>query len=84
MSDRGKEPTLIEAWGAIQRIEQAVFGDAHINHSGLVKDMAVIKEFMLKWDKREYAWKLIFTVMGSNLVLTILSVVLSLWIGGGS
>jgi len=84
MSEQRKEPTLIEAWGAVQRIEQAVFGDAQINHAGLVKDMAIVKEFMLKWDKREYAWKLIFTVMGSNLVLTVLSVVLSLWIGGGS
>jgi hypothetical protein len=82
MDNKG-EPTLLEAWAAVQRIEQAVFGDTRINHAGLVEDMKLVKEFMLKWDKREYAWKLIFTVMGSNLLLTILSVVLSLWIGGG-
>jgi hypothetical protein len=82
MDSKG-EPTLLEAWAAVQRIEQAVFGDTRINHAGLVEDMKLVKEFMLKWDKREYAWKLIFTVMGSNLLLTILSVVLSLWIGGG-
>ena len=44
--------------------------------------MAVVKEIMLKWDKREYAWRLVFAVLGSNLVLTVLSLVVSLWIGG--
>jgi hypothetical protein len=84
MDDRRKEPTLLDAWGAIQRIEQAVFGDTHISHKGLVTDMETVKEFMLRWDKREYAWKLLFAAATSNVVLTVLSVVLTLWLGGGS
>jgi hypothetical protein len=81
--ENNKEPTLVDAWGAIQRIEQAVFGDKHINHKGLVEDMAVVKEFMLKWDKREYAWRMVFAVLGSNIILTVLTLVVTLWIGGG-
>jgi hypothetical protein len=46
--------------------------------------METVKEFMLRWDKREYAWKLLFAAATSNVVLTVLSVVLTLWLGGGN
>jgi hypothetical protein len=79
-----KEPTLIEAWNAVKRIELVIYGDATIDHEGLVEAMKTVKAFMLRWDKREYAWKVVFAALGSNLVLTVLTAVLTLVLGGGN
>lgn len=74
---------LDEAEDNIKELGDAVFGDDKNVADGLIKDMRYVRNFIIKWDKREYAWKLVVTLLGSNLVLTILGYFLTLLIGGG-
>lgn len=67
----------------VKEMSDAVFGDKRGVADGLIKDMRHVRDFILKWDKREYAWKVIIAILGSNLLLTILGFVFTLIVGGG-
>jgi hypothetical protein len=63
-------------------LDDAVFGDDRQGRDGLIKDMKVVHAFILRWDKREYAVRAVVLLLGSNLVLTLLSLLFTFVIGG--
>ncbi len=58
-----------------------VSGDDARNITGLVKDMVMVREFITKWDKREYLIRGVFLLLSSNLLLTILGIAVA-FLGG--
>lgn len=66
----------------ISDLDDAVFGDDRQGREGLIRDMKVVHAFILKWEKREYTVRAVFILLTSNLVITILTLILTFVIGG--
>ncbi len=74
----------IAAWervrDTVDELDDVVRGDSGRNIRGLIKDMEVVNAFILKWEKREYAIRLVLGLLSANLVVTALAIVAQFFI----
>ena len=57
----------------VGELEDIVIGDERRNMQGMIKDITLIKLFVEKWERREYLARGIVLLLGSNLVLTLIT-----------
>jgi hypothetical protein len=64
----------LEAWhkveNTVNELDDVVRGDPARNIRGLIRDMEVVNAFILKWEKREYAIRLVMGLLSANILLT--------------
>ena len=84
--DRGEIKEVLDKLdhmqGDVQELSDAVFGDTKGVADGLIKDMRSVREFIVKWDKREFAIKWLAALVCSNIFLTLLGFLFTLMFGG--
>lgn len=67
--------TLQELVKTVDEIDDVVRGDEGRRLPGLLEDMDLVQQFVLKWDRREYMLRGALILVTSNIFLTVLALI---------
>jgi hypothetical protein len=89
MSDEGQKilDTLEDMRGelkdlanTVDELDDVVRGDPGRRLSGLLEDMDLVQEFIVKWDRREYMIRGVVVLLSSSILLSCVSLIVQLFL----
>lgn len=62
----------------VDELDDVVRGDPGRRLSGLLEDMDLVQEFIVKWDRREYMIRGVVVLLSSSILLSCISLIVQL------
>jgi hypothetical protein len=72
------QQTVLHVENTLSDLDDVVRGNNRQGIAGMVHDMAEVRKFMERWNRREYFVRILSLAIGSNIVLTVLGLIVQL------